>query len=215
MPQYVLRDIPIDIWSRFTTRAKAENWPLRALFLQWMDDFGQGRTRPTGAPPEQMPIYAWVRPYFRHVAKEPGFFEGGLEDQWKRLLREVAVQNPHAVNTLMSVPAPRRTQVLNWLHDTSRDLRPGPNRLSMRAIAHIGSGPQLMENRRAIQYEVLGLPPGEQAWIADFSGKGWRILQVVRGQQDNDWRGSYPTAQDALRAIEIETYMDQDPDATP
>jgi hypothetical protein len=51
--------------------------------------------------------------------------------------------------------------------------------LTLRAIAHIGEGADLQNNRRAFQFEVLGLPPEQQAWIADFDGD-WRVLQPRR-----------------------------------
>ena len=213
MPNYVIRDVPPDIWSRFTERAKLENWPLRALFIQMMNDFADGR-HPNSAPPEQMPIYAWVRPYYRTLARRQNrFLDIDTATQWDRLVHYIREQNPHLVGSLEQIPAERRPQVLTWLRETSEDLKPGPTKLSLRPIAHIGSGPSLNEGRRVIQYEVVGLQPGEQAFIFDQPHQGWQVLRLIGGQATGGgWHGHYATAQDALRYLEDLLYLETDQD---
>jgi len=51
MALYMLRDLPLDIWNRAKARAQREGWPLRALLLRLLDDFGAGRITPSGQPP--------------------------------------------------------------------------------------------------------------------------------------------------------------------
>jgi hypothetical protein len=51
MANYILRDLPPDIWTRAKDRAQREGWPLRALFLRLLEDFGAGRVTPSGPPP--------------------------------------------------------------------------------------------------------------------------------------------------------------------
>jgi hypothetical protein len=208
MPQYVLRDIPVDVWARFKERAERENWPLRALYLQLMDDFGSGRLRPQGAPPEQMPVYAWVRPYYLNLVRHrPFFLEMVPGDQWGTLHDMIRRHGPAgAADTLNAIPGAHRDQVLTWLRDTTKFDAPGPTRLTLRAIAHIGKGPSLTEDRRVFQYEVLGLPPGQQAWIAFFQGEGWRILRVIDGKQGK-WEGAYAQADEARGALETFVYL--------
>lgn len=51
MPQYILRDLPPDIWGPARTRADRDGWPMRALLLRLLEDYGAGRLTPSGAPP--------------------------------------------------------------------------------------------------------------------------------------------------------------------
>jgi hypothetical protein len=51
---YILRDAPADLWSQFTTKAKAEGWPLRALFLALMQAYVTGRVTGLGTPPARL-----------------------------------------------------------------------------------------------------------------------------------------------------------------
>lgn len=200
--QYILRDIPPDIWSRFSSRASEEGWPLRALILQLLDEYGARRIRHIGAPPEQMPIWAWLRPSFRHLARNPRFSELGFDDQWQALIEEVRRQRPSAASTLESALPDRRTQVLNWLQQTAvKDLSPEHVPLTLRAIAHIGSGPNLQHGRRVIQYEALGLPPGQAALIAESNGR-WQVSRYFSEKPADVWADSFETAQEALLAIE-------------
>ena len=207
MPQYVMRDIPTDLWARFTSRARAQGWPLRPLFFQMMSDYASGHDL-SAPPPRPMQQYAWLRPFWRRLARFVS--DSPIEAQWEALVQEVEALRPHQATGLREEPDDTRAEILAWLGETSKDPRPGPNKLSMRAIAHIGSGPSLSENRRAFQYEVQGMAPGQQAFIAQFPGQGWNLLRVIDGRQDKAWRGHHGTAEDALRALEAELYLEED-----
>lgn len=206
MPQYILRDLPNELWTRFTTRANAERWPLRALFLQLLDDYGSGRTRPSAQPPLQLPTYGWLRVHFRHAAQKRDFATLAPPQQWERLIDEVLERQTSAYDVMREIPDERRATILQWLHQTASSGLPGSRDFAMRPIAHSGKGPDLSIDRRVIQYEVIGLPPGQQAWIADWRAGGsssWKILRVVDGDQ-GEWEGAYPTADEALGVLEHE-----------
>src|SRR5437868_8174824 len=51
MPQYILRDLPTEMWDKVKQRAQRDGWPLRALMLQLLDDYGAFRISPTTRPP--------------------------------------------------------------------------------------------------------------------------------------------------------------------
>lgn len=55
MSQYILRDLPVDLWNHAKDRAQREGWPLRALFLQLLDDYGRGRITLSRKPPAPLP----------------------------------------------------------------------------------------------------------------------------------------------------------------
>lgn len=210
MPQYKLNDIPVDLWARFKERAQREGWPLRALFLQLMDDYAQGRIeRLSGLAPQQMPTFGWLRPFYRIASRDPDFVNDSSVNQWERLTETVVGTSATYLNWVNAIPHPLRPQVLNWLAETSQDPRPGPNRLSMRAIAHAGEGPSLSVNRRVIQYEVLGMPPGQQALIAHFPNLGWQIMRIRDGQQ-TPYEGHYADADEARQALEARLYLEED-----
>jgi len=61
----------------------------------------------------------------------------------------------------------------------------------------------LFEGGQVFQYQVAGLPPGENAFIAEFPHFGWRILRWNEEWHGN-WSGSYPTADAALGALREE-----------
>lgn len=203
MPSYTLRDIPPDIWKRFSDRAHLERWPLRALVLQLLDDFGSTRINPSTPPPVVIPEYAWLRPHFRRIAKQPDFATCDVAERWKRLSISVATTEESKRAALSKIVGRAQEEILAWLESTTKKELPQPNRLTMRVIATFGTGPDLRApDRRPLQYEVMGLPPGQQAWIAEFNRK-WRIMRVVNGVQ-REWSGSYDTAEDALRELEVD-----------
>lgn len=72
--------------------------------------------------------------------------------------------------------------------------------LTLRATDHIGSGPYVGNWNRVIRYTVEGLPPGEEAWIADFHYK-WQLLRRTDGVQ-GEWMGAYKSPEDALTALQ-------------
>lgn len=198
MPEYVLRNVDPYLWSRFTERAQSEGWPIRALITNLLQAYASGEFTPTAPPPRELPEFAWLRAHYRQLAQTPDFAPLDAAAQWERLVDHV-LHTPAAMawRTLHDVPEEKRPEILRWLHSTS-DL-PMRDVLTLRAIAHVGEGPDLRTNRRAFQYEVLGLPVGNQAWIAELEG-GWRILRVVAGQQGH-WGGPHLTKEDALDTL--------------
>ena len=62
---------------------------------------------------------------------------------------------------------------------------------------------QIAEGGEVFQYRVGGLPPGEEAFIAEYPHKGWEILRSSDGIQ-GEWHGCYATADAALKALEQE-----------
>ena len=199
MPEYTLRNVDPQLWSRFTERANREGWTLRALFVNLMEGYASGEVSPSDSPPTELPEFAWLRAYYRQLAvKEPDLLQLSVDHQWDRLI-DVIVETPAGLSwqTLRKIPDERRRQILDWLRRTSDvSVRHG---LTLRAIASIGTGQDMRTNRRVFQYEVLGLPPRQQAWIADFNG-GWRILRVTDGQQGH-WGGPHLTKEDALDTL--------------
>lgn len=78
--------------------------------------------------------------------------------------------------------------------------------LSLHAIAHAGESLDLSERDEVIQFEVRGLPPREQAWIANFGSRyqeSWRVLRAENGVQ-SDWTGDYNSADEALAVLQKE-----------
>jgi hypothetical protein len=163
-----------------------------------MEAYASGDFTPPAPPPRELPEFGWLRFHYRQVAMGTEFSTLTVGRQWERLTDQV-LQSPAAMSArvLDEVPVPRRLEVLRWLGQTS-DL-PTAATLTLRAIAHIGEGPGLRTNRRAFQYEVLGLPSGQQAWIADFDG-GWRVLRVIEGNQ-GQWTEPYISKEEALNAL--------------
>jgi hypothetical protein len=198
MADYTLRSIDPHIWSRFIERAGLEGWPTKALFVNLMDAYGRGDIALATAPPKLLPQWAWLRAHYREIERVDSFRGLDVNDQWETLVHHV-LSSPAALSwhTLDAVAIAERPGILRWLQETS-ELSPRQV-LTLRAIAHIGEGPDLRTNRRAFQYEVLGLPAHQQAWIADFDG-GWRILQAVNGQSGH-WGDRHLTKEDALDTL--------------
>jgi hypothetical protein len=198
MPEYTLRNVDPDLWSRFTERANREGWPTKALFVSLMDGYSRGDINPATPPPKELPQFAWLRAHYRQIAQAGDLADLDANAQWERLVNQV-LQSPAAMSwqTLDEVPFDRRLEILEWLRRTSslttRQV------FTLRAIAHIGSGRDLRHDRRVFQYEVLGLPIGQQAWVADFDG-GWRILRVVDGEQ-GQWGQPHLSKEDALDTL--------------
>jgi hypothetical protein len=200
MPEYTLRNVDPHVWSQFINRAKSEGWPTRAIFSALMEAYSAGRFTPATLPPVDMPQYGWLRGYYRDMlARDPKIAEASTAEQWDRLTATVADSRAglswHDVD---AVPIADRDQTLQWLAATSVGVdRPG---FTLRAIAHAYEGPDRRE-RRAFQYEVLGLPPGQQAMIADFNG-GWRTLLIPDGEtRSRDWGLPHPTIDDSLDTL--------------
>ena len=69
--------------------------------------------------------------------------------------------------------------------------------LTLHSLAR-ASGSDAHEWDKAIKYRVGGLPPGEEAWIAEMNHT-WRILRVKNGR--GKWTGKHKTVEDALAAL--------------
>ena len=50
MPDYFLSNIPSQLWFAFRNRADQEQWPIRPLLLQLMQDYVDGTSKPTREP---------------------------------------------------------------------------------------------------------------------------------------------------------------------
>lgn len=120
MAQYVLRNLPDDQWTEFQHRAQRDGWPLRALFLAFIDEYASGKFRPAMQAP--MTEYDWLRPYYRVVAEREGAFSMmPLALQWSLLQTTVmnsidAQRRPTATTFFAATVGPsRREAVLRWL----------------------------------------------------------------------------------------------------
>lgn len=207
MPEYKLRNIDPQLWSRFINRAGSNGWPTKALFVELMKGYADGRITIGAPPPRSLPEWAWLRAYYRALSKRETFRRLEPLGQWSALT-EAILDSPAGMSyrVLEDVPVTTRVEIIRWLQQTS-DL-PIPHDLTLRAIAHIGSGPNLEHGRRAIQYRVLGLPPGQDALIADYDG-GWRVLYIAPNVKEG-WSGPHATKEDALETVAQMLTMERD-----
>jgi hypothetical protein len=72
--------------------------------------------------------------------------------------------------------------------------------LTLRAYMWVGEGPRHDGNRRAIAFDVFGLPEGRQAWIANMDYR-WQILRADNGVYGG-WSGEHRSKEEALAALE-------------
>src|SRR5262245_44350184 len=173
MPEYTLRNLDPRLWSQFTERATREGWRPRPLIVSLMEGYAQGDFTPSQSPARELPEFAWLRAHYREIAQRADFSSLDSTAQWRRLRDHVSgPPSGMAYRALEEVPLDRRPSILAWLGRSCHV--PTAAGLTLRAIAHIIEG----ADRRPFQFEVLGLPPGQQAWIADFDG-GWRILRAM------------------------------------
>jgi hypothetical protein len=63
--------------------------------------------------------------------------------------------------------------------------------------------PSDSEEPVAITYEVVGLPPGDEARISSIPPHEWRIFRIQTGRTVG-WYGNYPTAEAALASLQGE-----------
>jgi hypothetical protein len=73
--------------------------------------------------------------------------------------------------------------------------------LSLSPYIWKGEGPNLSHNRKAIGFEVTGLPANEKVLIAELY-YGWQILRIVDGTSDN-WSGCFTSPEEALRDVQF------------
>ena len=62
MATYILRDLPPDVWARFKERSEREGWPLSALFIELMREYGDGHFSLV-APPPSRPSKGFVKAF--------------------------------------------------------------------------------------------------------------------------------------------------------
>jgi hypothetical protein len=67
-------------------------------------------------------------------------------------------------------------------------------------VGYVGSGTDLRQRDKVYQYEVQGLPEGEEAFIAEM-GHRWQLLRTSNGVQNN-WTGEYESPEEALAALQ-------------
>lgn len=199
MPEYVLRNVDPELWSRFIERAKREGWPTRALIVELLEEYARGDVSPRSPAPKAMPEWSWLREYYNDVAQFPPFATLNVDEQWQALTQSLlASKAAMAHDRLDQVPPEHRADILNWLKATSAIET--KHLLTLRAIASFSKGPDLRGERYVFQYEVLGLPPNQEAWIADMNG-GWRILRVIDGRQGKWSDGPHKTKEAAVAAL--------------
>ena len=72
--------------------------------------------------------------------------------------------------------------------------------LTLHEYMWAGDGPRHDGNRRAIAFDVFGLPQGLQAWIAIMHHR-WQILRADNGVY-GEWSGAYRNKEEALASLE-------------
>jgi hypothetical protein len=201
MAKFTLHDIPPDLWADFTTKATEEGWPVRPLLTQLMRDYVADRIRPSELAPQQLGQYAWLRPAFRTL-KQSGLRQSPL-DNWTALGAIIDRDQPHRRKAFYLIDWQQRESILKWLDDTTTQLEEGRSRLTLKAIATFDTADG---TRRTVNYEVLGLPPGEDAIIAlrrrlPGGPDGWYVSYYTDGEP-REFPQVYETAHLALRALE-------------
>lgn len=198
MAEYVLRNIEPTVWASFTSRANQEGWPTKALIVALMHGYGRGEIQPAEPPPIKMPEYAWLRSHFRKAAAAPGFSALDPESKWQCLIDQILESSVAGTwNDAAAVPADRRGRILRWLEKTSNF--PLREVSTLRATMHVGEGAGLQQNRRAFQFEVLGLPEGNQALLMNI--RGWTYLRIVDGKSREWSRVPFESAEEAHHAL--------------
>ncbi len=74
--------------------------------------------------------------------------------------------------------------------------------LKLRELHRFGDGPVLGGQDEVVtQYEVLNMPPEQQAWVLLRNDYRWKVLREKSGIQGQS-TGTYNSAEDALAAIQ-------------
>lgn len=199
MPEYVLRNLDPQLWSRFTDRGNREGWPTKALFVALMSAYANGSISIGAPPPKQLPQYAWLRAHYRSAAKKDTFGPLDVNGKWSAIIDEM-IDTPAGGHwrELDQMPFDRRAEILNWLEATSS--LPQRQGLTLQAIGHVSSITAGGESeRRVYDYRVLGLPPHQEARITNWDG-GWRILYLAPGVTE-EWNGPHDTPEEALDTL--------------
>jgi len=198
MPEYVLRNLDPQLWSRFTNRANREGWPTKALFVALMDAYSNDSISIGTPPPKQLPQYAWLRAHYRAAAKEEPFRTLDVNGKWKAII-DAMIDTPAGGHwrELDQVLSDKRVEILDWLEATSS--LPSQQGLTLQAIGHISSLTAGGSERSVYDYRVLGLPPYQEARITNWDG-GWRILYLAPGVKE-EWNGPHDTPEEALDTL--------------
>lgn len=135
-------------------------------------------------------------------------FEAGIEENAKAIPEDFI-----GAGGMLAAALSATQSILRKLQESERIPAPTQHRkvqlntpLSLHGIAYVGDGPDRSKRDQVTQYEVHGLPPGEQAWIANFGAPyrhDWKLLRARNGVQ-SDWAGEYGSAEDALAALRTE-----------
>ena len=73
--------------------------------------------------------------------------------------------------------------------------------LTLRENMFLRDGLTFGKNRRAFMFDVLGLPEGQQAQIAERRYR-WQIRCAVNGGVYGEWSGQYGSAEEALASLQ-------------
>ena len=71
--------------------------------------------------------------------------------------------------------------------------------LTLREYMWAGEGPARACNRRAVSFEVLGLPELQEAWIAT-NGHSWQVLRAANSIY-GEWFDKYGSLEAALTGV--------------
>jgi hypothetical protein len=118
MPKYEIRDIPEPLWQKLTARANREGYPLGALFLDLIRDYGNESISPRGDPPLQ--VYAFLKEPFRLLlSKNPAAIGQSTRERWESLREfirlEEGTDDSVRLVTMDAVSPAHRAGILNWL----------------------------------------------------------------------------------------------------
>jgi hypothetical protein len=73
---------------------------------------------------------------------------------------------------------------------------------NLNPTGHAGDGPNINDWKETVQYRVIDLPAGEEAWINRTRINTWTIVRAANGVQALP-KGSYKDLKDALDALTV------------
>ena len=173
MASYILRDLPPDIWDHAKARAQRDGWPLRALILRLLEDYGTGRMTPSGEPPlqaqpvaERCPVCHGPAVTSRHphdpsvrvITCKRCFHPFEIEETFATYLAHVHA-NPQSERTAVEGLRP----LAAYLQRTER-----PQRLTIR------NWHRLIKEESRLKFglgdRVVGKADAKSAWVRDRKG---------------------------------------------
>ena len=127
MPKYEIRDIPDPLWKQLTARADRDGYPLHELVLQLLDDYAEGRTRPSGAA--ALDVFSFLKvPFRKLLVANPSVIAVPVRERWQQLRGVVESENG-AVSPLLKlmddVEPTHRAGILRWLERLTVKMVPG------------------------------------------------------------------------------------------